>query len=145
MRRLGVLLAVLLVLTGLPLYAAAETSFTGQVTYRSGKNVYLQNDRVGKLVFLDSDNDAALMEQAVDKGSLTMVDMGDDGYISDIFSFLFHSFHHLAAVRTGPSKGFQKTNSSLTFDILYAGASSGKWHYFQRFPHFRRKNYARLP
>ena len=45
-----ILLAALLVLTGLPFYAAtAESSFTGVVTYRSGKNVYLQSGSQGIL------------------------------------------------------------------------------------------------
>ena len=58
MKRIGVLLAALLVLTGLPFYAAtAESSFTGVVTYRSGKNVYLQSGSQGILAFLDSTND----------------------------------------------------------------------------------------
>ena len=57
MKRIGVLLAALLVLTGLPFrFAAADTSFTGVVTYRSGKNVYLQNGTRGILAFLDSGN-----------------------------------------------------------------------------------------
>ena len=54
MKRLGILLAALLVLTGFPFcFAAAGTTFTGVVTYRSGKNVYLQN---GTQVFVDSWN-----------------------------------------------------------------------------------------
>ena len=58
MKRIGVLLAVLLVLTGLPFYAAtAESSFTGVVTYRSGKEAYLQSGSRGLLAFLDSTND----------------------------------------------------------------------------------------
>lgn len=72
MKRLSVLLAALL-LTVLPLYAsAAESSFTGVVTFRSGKNVYLQNGQTGKLVFLDSTNDAEQMS-AVKTGKVVTV------------------------------------------------------------------------
>ena len=63
MKRIGVLLAALL-LFAVPLcFSAAESRFTGVVTYRSGKNVYLQNGTQGVLVFLDSGNDAALMAE----------------------------------------------------------------------------------
>ena len=73
MRRILVLLAVLLVLTALPVRpCVADTTFTGVVTYRSGKNVYLQNGATGKLAFLDSSNDAALMEQ-VKRGKVVTV------------------------------------------------------------------------
>ena len=73
MRRILVLLAVLLVLMALPVHpCVADTSFTGVVTYRSGKNVYLQNGATGKLAFLDSSNDAALMEQ-VKRGKVVTV------------------------------------------------------------------------
>ena len=73
MRRILVLLAVLLVVTTLPVRpCVADTAFTGVVTYRSGKNVYLQNGTTGKLAFLDSSNDAALMEQ-VKRGKVVTV------------------------------------------------------------------------
>ena len=73
MRRILVLLAVLLVLTALPVRpCVAETTFTGVVTYRKGKEVYLQNGRNGKLAFLDSTNDPALMEQ-VKRGKVVTV------------------------------------------------------------------------
>ena len=73
MKRIGVLLAALLVLTGLPFYAAtAESSFTGVVTYRSGKNVYLQSGSQGILAFLDSTNDPDKMD-AVQVGTVITV------------------------------------------------------------------------
>ena len=57
MKRIGVLLAALL-LIAIPFYpVTAESAFTGVVTFRSGKNVYLQNGTRGILAFLDSTND----------------------------------------------------------------------------------------
>ena len=56
--------AMLLILTMLPVCpASADTTFTGEVTYRDGRNVYLQNGSTGKMAHLDSSNDAGLMEQ----------------------------------------------------------------------------------
>ena len=62
MKRIGALLVALLLVVSPFCYTAAETSFTGQVTYKSGKTVYLQDGREGKLVYLDSSNDPALVE-----------------------------------------------------------------------------------
>ena len=73
MKRIGFLLAMLLLLTALPFCsAAADSTFTGQVTYRSGRNVYLQNGTQGILAFLDSANDPALMD-AVRVGKVVTV------------------------------------------------------------------------
>ena len=41
-----------------------HTSFTGLVTYRSGKELYLQNEQRGFLALLDSGNAAEFMEEA---------------------------------------------------------------------------------
>ena len=92
MKRIGVLLAALLVLTGLPFYAAtAESSFTGVVTYRSGKEAYLQNGSRGLLAFLDSTNDPDQMA-AVRVGTVITVSgesmtLNQAGYhIPELFS-----------------------------------------------------------
>ncbi len=67
------LLAALLLLTALPFHAvSAESSFTGKVTCRRGKNVYLQNGTQGILAFLDSTNDPALLD-AVQVGKVITV------------------------------------------------------------------------
>ena len=72
MKRIGVLLAALL-LIAIPFYpVTAESAFTGVVTFRSGKNVYLQNGTRGILAFLDSTNDPNDMN-AVQTGKVVTV------------------------------------------------------------------------
>ncbi|MBR0357025.1 MAG: hypothetical protein IJH54_06065 [Clostridia bacterium] len=59
MKRIGVLLAALLLLTVLPFYAVrAADGFTGQVTFynRGKREAYLQNGTTGKLARLDGSN-----------------------------------------------------------------------------------------
>lgn len=66
-------LAALLVMATLPLRpASAQASFTGVVTYRSGKNAYLQSGTTGILAHLDSSNDPELMD-GVKRGKVVTV------------------------------------------------------------------------
>ncbi len=70
MKRIGVLLAALLVLMALPFCpAAAAGSFTGKVTYysKSRREAYLQNGTTAKLARLDSSNGDLLDQVAVGK------------------------------------------------------------------------------
>ena len=79
-RVLVLMLCLALLLSMFPAMASAERgaqnrgmdSFTGIVTYRSARTVYVQSGEVGKLVLLDSSNDSALMS-VVQKGKQVTV------------------------------------------------------------------------
>ena len=98
-----VIAAVLLEVTTAVQYFTAREGITQQLTEKAQRDLTL-SPRIAKV--------KREVEQAVDKGRFTMVNMGDDGYVSDIFSFLNHTSPYRSRNRTDPvcftilSRGF---------------------------------------
>ena len=118
MKRIRVLLAALL-LIAIPFYpVTAESAFTGVVTFRSGKNVYLQNGTRGILAFLDSTNDPNDMN-AVQTGKVVTVSgvsmtLNQAGYhIPEITDAMIESVADSGATATTVSAALSQLNDGL--------------------------------